>query len=135
MHYVRSTHHTTAIHLDLGPSGGDAEELDRLTRQLRDEIKELNVESAEMAKGGDAPANTKSAELILFNQMVVTLAPTLIPQVVALIKGWTERRPTQSVKIKVAVGKKNVEAEFDPLTISANDVEKLIAKIAKSLDK
>ena len=122
-----------AIHLDLGDA--NAEELDRLTRQLRDEIKELNVESAEMAKGGDAPAGTKSAELILFNQMVVTLAPTLIPQVVALIKGWTERRPTQSVKIKVAVGKKNVEAEFDPLTISANDVEKLIAKIAKALDE
>ena len=67
--------------------------------------------------------------------MVVTLAPTLIPQVVALIKGWTERRPTQPVKIKVTVGKKNVEAEFDPLTISANDVEKMIAKITKALDK
>lgn len=122
-----------AIHLDLGES--DAEELDRLTRQLRDEIKELNVESAEMAKGGDAPAGTKSAELILFNQMVVTLAPTLIPQVVGLIKQWTERRPTTPVKIKVAVGKKNVEAEFDPLTISTTDVEKMIAKITKALDK
>ncbi|MBI5082215.1 MAG: hypothetical protein HZC38_21140 [Chloroflexi bacterium] len=122
-----------AIHLDLGES--DPEELDRLTRQLRDEIKELNVESAEMAKGGDAPAGTKSAELILFNQMIVTLAPTLIPQVVALIKGWTERRPITPVKIKVVVGKKNVEAEFDPLTTSSAEIEKLVAKIVKTLDK
>lgn len=122
-----------AIHLDLGES--NAEELDRLTRQLRDEIKELNVESAEMAKGGDAPAGTKSAELILFNQMIVTLAPTLIPQLVGLIKQWTERRPNKPVKIKVAIGKQKVEAEFDPLTISSDDMGKLITKITKSLDK
>ena len=45
--------------VDAGPEA-DQEELDRLTRQLMSEIRELDLEWAELAHEGNSPEGTKS---------------------------------------------------------------------------
>ena len=41
--------------LEVNASDATDEELDRMTRQLLSELRDLNVESAELTKGGAAP--------------------------------------------------------------------------------
>jgi len=121
--------------IELSLEHGDTTELDELTRQLRTEIEELHVDSTEQVSAGAAPAGTKSADFSALGQMAVTLAPTLIPPLFDLLKSWVERKPSTPVKIKVKVGKRTAQIEYDPTKTSAEDLEVIIKTLNKSVKK
>lgn len=75
------------------------EELDRSTRQLLSEMRDLNVESAELTKGEAAPEGSKGDPGIL-GSIVVSALPTVLPAVVALVQSWSMRGHGRTVKFK-----------------------------------
>ena len=119
--------------IELSLEGGDATELDELTRQLRAEVEELNIDSVERVPAGDAPAGTKSADLSAIGQMAITLAPAIIPPLFELLKSWVDRKPSTPVKIKVRVGKRTAQIEYDPTKTSAKELEALVKTLSKSI--
>ena len=56
----------------------DAEELDALTRQLRDEILEAPVESVEFVPDAAAPEGTKGVMALTPGALAVTLRPGVL---------------------------------------------------------
>jgi len=123
------------LFIELSLEHGDNTELDELTRQLRMQVEELSVDSVKRVSAGAAPAGTKSAELSEFGQMVVTLAPAIIPSLFDLLKSWVERKPSTPVKVTVKVGKKTAQIEYDPTKTSQKDLDALIKNLGKSLKK
>jgi len=123
------------IELSLEGGEGDRTELDELTRQLRAEVEELNVDSVEEVSAGPAPTGTKAADFSAIGQMAVTLAPTIIPPLFELLKSWVERKPSTPVKVTVRVGRKTAQIEYDPAHTSAKDLEALIKVLNKSVKK
>jgi hypothetical protein len=119
--------------IELSLEGADAVELDELTRQLRSEVEELNVDSVDQVSVGPAPAGTKAVDLAAIGQMAVTLAPTLVPPLFDLLKSWVERKPSTPVKVKVKVGKRTAQIEYDPTKTSAKDLEAVIKALNKSV--
>ena len=126
---------TTELLIELSLEGGDAAELDDLTRQLRAEVEELNVDSVEQVSAGAAPEGTKALDLAAIGQMAVTLAPTIVPPLFDLLKSWVERKPSTPVKVRVKVGKRTAQIEYDPTKTSAKDLEALIKALNKSIKK
>ena len=112
---------------------GDANELDALTRQLRMELEELDVDSIERVSAGSAPQGTKAVDMQVIGQMAVQLAPALIPPLFELLKSWVERKPSTPVKIRVKVGKKTAQIEYDPTRTSAKDLEAIVKALNKSI--
>lgn len=129
------TENTAELLIELSLDGGDAAELDELTRQLRAEVGELNVDSVEQVSAGAAPEGTKAVDFTAIGQMAVTLAPALIPPLFDLLKSWVERKPSTPVKVKVKVGKRVAQIEYDPTKTSAKDLDALIKTLNKSLKK
>jgi hypothetical protein len=123
------------VFIELSLEGGDTNELDELTRQLRTQVEELRVDSVEQVSAGMAPEGTKSADFAAIGQMAVTLAPAIIPPLFELLKSWVERKPSTPVKIKVRVGKKTAQIEYDPTKTSAKDLEAIIKTLNKSVKK
>ena len=121
--------------IELSVDNGDPAELDELTRQLRTEIEELNIDSVEQVSAGVAPEGTKAVDLTAIGQMAVTLAPAIVPPLFDLLKSWVERKPSTPVKIKVKVGKRTAQIEYDPTRTSAKDLEELIKALSKSVKK
>jgi hypothetical protein len=121
--------------IELSFEGGDAVELDELTRQLRAEVQELNIDTLDQVSAGVAPEGTKAVDLAAIGQMAVTLAPAIIPPLFDLLKSWVERKPSTPVKIKVKVGKRTAQIEYDPTRTSAKDLDTLIKTLNKSLKK
>jgi hypothetical protein len=119
--------------VELSVEGGDPTELDELTRQLRAEVNELEVESVEQVSLGQAPNGTKAADMAALGQLAVTLAPTLVPPLFELLKSWVERKPSTPVKIRVKSGRKTAQIEYDPAHTSAKDLEELVKALNKSL--
>lgn len=121
--------------IEVSLEGGDAAELDELTRQLRAEVEELDVDSVEQVSAGLAPRGTKAVDLAAIGQMAVTLAPAVVPPLFDLLKSWVERKPSTPVKIKVKVGKRTAQIEYDPTKTSAKDLEAVIKALNKSVKK
>jgi len=121
--------------IELSLEGGDATELDELARQLRAEVAELNVDSIQQISLGAAPAGTKAVDMAAIGQMAVSLAPAVVPPLFDLLKSWVQRKPSTPVKVKVKVGRKTAEIEYDPTRTSAKDLELLIKTLNKSMKK
>jgi hypothetical protein len=121
------------VQLSLGETA-DTEELDEMARQLQSDISELNVDAVEPVSGGAAPQGTKSAEMVQAGQLLVTLAPTVIPPLFDLIKSWTARRPATPVKVKLKVGHKTADLEYDPATTTPAQLAALVKGLERSMN-
>lgn len=111
------------------------EELDQFTRQLRSEIGELDVDSVEFVKEGPAPEGTKGGGWAQIGQLLVTLAPTVIPPLFEFLKRRTQRKAITPLKIKIMVGERSLEAEYDPATISSEQVASLTDRLTRTFEK
>ena len=121
------------LFIELSLDGGDDAELDEFTRQLKAEVEDLHVDAVEQVSAGSALDGAKAADLTVIGQMAVTLAPTIIPPLFELLKSWVERKPSTPVKIKVKVGKRTAQIEYDPTKTTAKDLEVLVKTLGKSL--
>ena len=121
------------LFIELSLEGGDTNELAELTLQLRTRVEELHVDSIERIPAGTAPHGTKSADLSAVGQMMVTLAPAIVPPLFDLLKSWVDRKPSTPVKIKVRVGRSSATLEYDPTKISAKELDALMKSLGKSV--
>ncbi len=116
------------LQISLSVPDGDPAEVDKLTRLLRSEIEQLDVETVEAVSAGPVPAGAKAMDWQVVGQMVVTLAPVVITPLFELVKSWIQRQPAVPVKVKIRmrVGKRISEVEYDPAKTSEEDLRKLL---------
>jgi hypothetical protein len=109
-----------------------AEDLDAMTRQLRNEIQELGVEAVRLATTSNTPAGTKSMEAVTIGALAVTVLPAALPRLIEFLQAWTLRSKDQTVKIKASVGDRSVDVEY-PAGASETVVRDLIRKMTETL--
>jgi hypothetical protein len=84
--------------------GADAEQLEELTRALREEILTLDVESVVPRSGGEAPPGTRGVDAAAVGALVVSVAPALgaLARLVTTVVDWLRRGGTQrTVRLKI----------------------------------
>jgi len=111
--------------IEVSATDATDEELDRMTRQLLSELRELNVESAELAKGGLAPDGSKGDPITL-GAIAFVAVPALLPKVVDLVQAWIIRGQGRTVKFKG----KRIEFEGSP-----EELRKLLVLLEKEKKK
>lgn len=116
----------TQVNIEIVASDATEEDVDRMTRQLLSELRETDVESAELAKGGEAPRGTKSGDPITMGSIVISALPAVIPAVVTLVQAWASRGQGRIVKFK----SKGIEFEGSP-----EEFQKLLATLEKGKKK
>ena len=115
----------TELNIEISASDATDEELDRMTRQLLSELRELDVESAQLTKGGPTPKGSKGDPLTIGSIMISAL-PTALPAVVALVQAWTARGQGRTVKFKG----RGIEFEGSP-----EELQKILAALEKGKKK
>lgn len=115
------------LELEILAKDTDAEDLNRMTRNLRDEVNQTtNVESVTLLKIGPAPASSKAGEAEAISTLAVQVLPTVLPSLFGLVQGWVERGRGRTVKFKY----KGMEFEG-----SREDLEKLLTTLEKGKKK
>jgi hypothetical protein len=119
------------LHIQAG-EGVDADELDRLTRQLRDEIEELGIESVELVREGIPPSGSKVVEPVSLGGLAIKILPAALP---ALISHVRDRLlfGDNKVKIKTQVADRSLEVEYSPQAISPAELKSLVASLTEAL--
>ena len=77
---------------------GDAEEIDRLTRQLLGELEGSDFASARLGEAA-APEGSKAAGAVDLGSLLVGLLPSAFPQLVAFLQSWLKRGEGRTIKI------------------------------------
>ena len=113
-------------------ANADAEELDDTTRQLLAELHEQNVESVELQEGGPAPEGTKGGEAERLGALAVSVLPDAVEPLVGFLKDWAARGQgrNRSVKIKVERGDTKMELEYDPATMTPEQLRALMLALS-----
>ena len=98
------------------------EELAQLTKQLRQEIEELDVERVDLAKREHVPAGTKTVGPVTWGTLLVTLAASggVITQLISTLQAWLTRHGQRSITLEIDGDKLEVAG------ISAEEQQRLI---------
>ena len=115
------------IQLNIEVSATDAtvEDIDQMTRHLLSELKELNIESADLAKAGPAPEGSKG-DPVTIGSIAIELLPAVLPSVIGLVQAWSTRGQGRTVKFKG----KGIEFEGSP-----EEFQKLLVTLEKGKKK
>lgn len=111
--------------IQVSVSDATDEELDRMTRQLLSELRELDVESAKLLKSGPAPEGSKGDPITIGN-IALEVLPAVLPGVVGLVQAWMARGQGRVVKFKG----KGIEFEGSP-----EELQKLLERLDKGKKK
>jgi len=89
------------VTLDAEPET-DSEDLERLTRQLREELSELDVQ-ADLMTGGPTPVNTKAGDIITWGTLLLTLAASggAITTLIGVLQAWLTRQERRGVTLEM----------------------------------
>jgi hypothetical protein len=121
------------LRLDAGEDV-DADELDRMTRVLREELADVpDVESAELLGAGAAPRGSKVIDPISLGALAVAILPGAVPKVLDVLNGWLMRDENRKIKIKTQMGDRSVEVEYAPSTMSQADLKQLVETLTGAL--
>src|SRR3972149_9165411 len=120
----------TQLSIEISASDATEEAIDQMTRQLLSELRDTDVESAELAKGGSAPGGTKSGDAVAMGSIVISALPTVLPAVVGLVQAWATRGHGRTVKFKGNVGREVFEFAGSP-----EEFQKLLATLEKGKKK
>ena len=119
--------------VSVGDGTANDEEIDRLTRRLRQQLSELDVEQVQMASGGPVPAGAKAVDPITVGTLVVTLLPAVVPKVMEFLHAWMLRDKERTVKIRAAAGDRSFDVEYSPGVTSEEDLKQLLQTFSDAL--
>jgi hypothetical protein len=94
------------------PDGGP-EETAELTIWLKDQIGQLPIESIEIPKIGTRPEGARPGDPFTWGAIIVAVAPTVVEQLLKLLRDRIKRQKTP-VKIQVECDGKKVTIEGNP---------------------
>jgi hypothetical protein len=97
--------------LELDPEV-DAASCERLIRQLRAELAELDVESVDLAAGGEVPVGAKAADLVTLGAIVVAMSASggVFTSVIDTVRDWLGRQ-SRPHRIAVTIDGETIELE------------------------
>jgi hypothetical protein len=93
----------TSVKIDLLVAGADSEELERLTRQLRAELLQLEVDSVELPQSDQAPRGSKAGgNILLVGTLLLAFSNSnLVGGVAAVLKSWIGRSAERRVRLEI----------------------------------
>ena len=115
------------VQLNIEVSANDAseDEIDRMARHLLFELRELDIESAQLAEGGPAPIGSKG-DAITMGAIVLQVLPAVLPSVLGLLQAWMTRGQGRTIKFK------GLGIEFEG---SREEFQKVLEMLSKGGEK
>jgi hypothetical protein len=123
----------TYLTLQIDAGEIDPERLDRLTRQLRSELLNLEVETVDFVQEDQLPEGAKAADAITLGALAVAVLPNFLPKLVEFLQSWTLRGEGCKVKVKSQVGDRSIELEYMPKAMSQAELKTLVETLTNTL--
>lgn len=98
------------ITIDMGPDA-TAEELDRSSRQLREELLELELVAVDLAAMVPPPRSKASAGIDVGSLVVHLSDSTVLVALVGVLREWVRRTASRKVTVRTSDDEKSIEID------------------------
>lgn len=112
--------------LHIGIDSGDLEQLDRTTRELLGEVRNLDIESADLIRSSIAPEGTKAIDPVTLGAIALVVGPSILPKLVDFLQSWVMRQSGRTIKFKGKIGDRDIEYEG-----ALEDLKTLLSETSK----
>ena len=112
--------------VEVGAGGADVEEIDRLTRELLRELRELPLESANLVSDGQPSRGAKAGSVETIGLLMAGVMPTFLPNLVTFLQSWLKRGDGKTIKLKTAA----FEVELPAGEFSHAEIHKLLRTLS-----
>jgi hypothetical protein len=120
-----------SFQVSLDMPGADDNEIDRMTRALRSELENLDVERATLANTGPAPKGTKAGDPVTLGAIALVVLPTLLPRLVTFLQNWMKRGDRKkNIRVRLEEDGKVVDIELDDTERSVEEILALAGRAA-----
>ena len=102
------------LNIQVQANDATEEDVDRMTRELLAELRDMDVERVELTRGASAPTGTKSVDPVTTGSLMVAVLPALLPKLVDGVQAWVSRGSNRSVKFKGRIAGQAIEFEGSP---------------------
>ena len=121
----------TEMRIELFEPDADLEALDELTRSLREELLELDVDSVSPPTAGPAPAGSKGLELAAIGALLVQVKGSvqMVSAVVTAVRSWLQRGSSPNRTLKVTVDGRTLELS----AATAEQQQRVVDEFVRSL--
>ena len=122
----------TELMIEIHDPEADRETLDALTRSLRNELLELDVDSVTQPSGGPAPDGSKGLELAALGALLVQVKSTLpvVTAVVTAVRSWLQRGTSTGRTLKVTIDGRTLELS----SATADQQQRVVEEFLRSLE-
>ena len=126
---------SSPTHLTLQINAGeiDPESLDRLTRQLRSELLDLEIESIDFIQQDQLPEGAKAADAVTLGALAVAVLPNFLPKLLEYLQSWALRGEGRKVRVKSQIGDRCIELEYMPQAMSQQELKTLVQTLTSAL--
>jgi len=102
---------STELTVELFEPGADLEVVDELTRALRLELLELDVDSVSPATAGPAPPGSRGVDIAVVGALLVQVAGSVeaISSLVTTVRSWLRRGSAPGRTLKISVDGRTLE--------------------------
>ncbi len=121
----------TEMRIELFEPDADLEALDELTRNLREELLELDVDSVSTPTAGPAPVGSKGLELAAIGALLVQVKGSvqMVSAVVTAVRSWLQRGSSPNRTLKVTVDGRTLELS----AATAEQQQQVVDEFVRSL--
>jgi len=120
------------LHLDMGENL-DLDQIDSLTRQLKNEIIEQGIDNVEIATEDEVPPGIISADAVTWGVLAVSVLPNVLPKLIEFLQSWTMRGESRKIKVRSQISDHSIELEYSPTNISNKELKELISVLYESI--
>lgn len=122
---------TIRLILELETATTDHDTIDLTTRELLGELRDIDLESAELLTDKSIPEGSKSAEATTLGILAIAVLPAVLPQLIELLQAWVTRTDDRIVKIRSQKGERILEIEYCPDSISNKELSQMVDLVIK----
>jgi len=102
------------LNVDAGPEA-DPEEIEKITRQLREEILELDVEAVDFVSAGEAPVKAKAGDPVAWGTLILTAAVSggvgsVAATLASMLQSWLTHQSKGNIKLEIDGDKLEVKS-------------------------
>ncbi len=121
----------TEMRIELFEPDADLEAIDELTRGLREELLELDVDSVSPPTAGPPPPGSKGLELAAIGALLVQVRSSvqMVSTVVTAVRSWLQRGSSPNRTLKVTVGGRTLELS----AATAEQQQRIVDEFVRSL--
>jgi hypothetical protein len=121
----------TELKIELFEPEADPETVDELTRNLRNELLDLDVDAITQPVVGPAPERSKGLELMAIGALLVQVKNSLpvVTAVVSAVRSWLQRGSSPGRSLKVTVDGRTLELT----AATADQQQRIVDEFVRSL--